>query len=91
MDSIETHPTLAKIGDVNIIYPPTPTKKGQLHSLLGHIGYYRNFVRKYVVIIASLKDFLTKAARFYYDDTSLVNIPLGLKYLGLKPVLEEDA
>ena len=90
-DSIEMHPTLAEIGDAIITYPPTPAIKGSLRSLLSHVGYYKKFVWKYVVIIAPLKDFLTKAAPFFWDDTCRANISLGLKYLGLKAVLGEDA
>ena len=43
------------------------------------------------MITSPLKDFLTKVAQFYRDDTCRVNISLVLKYLGIKPVLGEDA
>ena len=90
-DSSETHPMLAKIGDANIIYLPTPKTKGQLHSLLNHMGYYRNFVRRYAVNIAPLKEWLMKMVWFYCIDPNQANIFLGLKYSGLNLVLGEDA
>ena len=96
MGSIETHSTVAKIGGADtggrvIIYPENNTTRGQLHSILDHTGYYKKFIRGYALITTPLKDLLTKEARFCWDATCRENISLVLKYLGIKPVLGEDA
>jgi hypothetical protein len=44
--------------------PPTSDK--QLHSMLGHIGYYRRFIKRYENITAPLENLLKKAEVFQW-------------------------
>ena len=47
---------------VIILYLPPPTSVTQLRSVLGHTGYYRNFIRGYVEITAPMEKLLKKDA-----------------------------
>jgi hypothetical protein len=51
---------------VVILNMPPPTSAKQLRSTLGHIGYYRRFIRRYANIIASLENILKTAEVFQW-------------------------
>ena len=46
----------------------SPTSVKQLHSTLGHTGYYRWFIRNYLLITAPLEKLLKKAEHFLWTD-----------------------
>jgi hypothetical protein len=51
---------------VVILNMPPPTSTHQCRSTLGHIRYYRKFVRRYVTIIAPLEHLLKKSELFQW-------------------------
>jgi hypothetical protein len=57
---------LAKI--VVIVSLPPPKLVCQLRETLGHIGYYRKFIKGYAQIIAPMEFFLKKDIRFQWNE-----------------------
>ena len=51
---------------VIILDLPSPTSVTQLRSLLGHIGYYRKFIRGYAEITDPMEKLLKKYAKFQW-------------------------
>ena len=51
---------------VIILDLPPPTSATQLRSVLGHIGYYRKFIRGYAEIIAPIEKLLKKYVKFQW-------------------------
>ena len=49
---------------VNILDLPPPTSVTQLRLVLGHIDYYRKFIRGYAEITAPMEKLLKKDAKF---------------------------
>ena len=47
---------------------PPPTLVTQLRSTLGHIGYYRKFIRGYVEITAPMEKLLKKDTKFEWNE-----------------------
>jgi hypothetical protein len=54
----------AKVFVIVNLTPPTSDK--QLRSTLGHIGYYRRFIRRYANITAPLENLLKKDETFQW-------------------------
>ena len=59
-DGILVNPTKVAI----ILDLPLPTSVMQLRSVLGHIGYYRKFIRGYAEITTPMDKLLKKDAKF---------------------------
>ena len=57
---------LAKI--VVIVNLPPPNSVCQLKSKLGHIGYYRKFIRGYAQIIVPMENLLKKDTKYQWND-----------------------
>jgi hypothetical protein len=55
---------LAKVVVIVNMHPPTCAK--QFHSTLGHIGYYRRFIKRYATITAPLENLLKKSEVFQW-------------------------
>jgi hypothetical protein len=55
---------LAKV--VVIVKISPPVSANQLHSMLGHTGYYHRFIRRYENITAPLENLLNKAEVFQW-------------------------
>jgi hypothetical protein len=51
-----------------IVNLPPPTSVKQLRTVLGHIGYYRKFIKGYVQIIAPMAKILTKYFQFQWTE-----------------------
>ncbi len=39
-----------------------------IHAMLGHTGYYRNFIKAYAQITASMEKMLKKDTTFFWDE-----------------------
>ena len=61
-DGILVGPTKVVI----ILDLPPPTSVMQIRSVLGHIGYSRKFIRKYVDITAPMEKLLNKDVKFQW-------------------------
>ena len=64
-DGILVDPTNVVI----ILDLPPPTSVKQLRSTLGHIGYYRKFIRGYAKITAPMENLLKKDAKFQWIES----------------------
>jgi hypothetical protein len=51
---------------VVIVNMPPPTIAKKLHSMLGHIGYYCRFIRRYANITAPLENIIKKSEVFHW-------------------------
>jgi hypothetical protein len=51
-----------------IVKLPPPKSVRQLRATLGHIGYYRKFIKDYVHIIAPMEKLLKKDTRFQWNE-----------------------
>jgi hypothetical protein len=49
---------------VIIVDLPPPTSVRQLHTVLGHIGYYRKFIKGYAQITKPMEKILKKYSKF---------------------------
>ena len=50
--------------------PPPISVKG-VRSFLGHVGFYRRFIKDFSKIVHPLCKFLEKECKFYFDDPVL--------------------
>jgi hypothetical protein len=57
---------ISKILVIREIKPPTSIKK--LRETLGHIGYYKKFIKVHAQITASMENFLKKEAKFQMNE-----------------------
>ena len=69
-----------------LIFPP-PTNVNMLRATLGHIGYYRNFIRGYVVIIAPMEKLLKKDAAFIWSQECQSSFNTLKAKMDSKPIL----
>ena len=56
----------AKITIILDLPPPTTVKK--LRAMLGHTGYYRNFIKGYAYVTALIEKLLKKDTKFQWTD-----------------------
>ena len=57
----------AKVSIIRNLMPPT-TMKG-IRSFLGHVGFYRRFIRYFSKIAKPLYRLLEKDTKFYFDES----------------------
>ena len=55
-----------KIATIVNLPPPTSTKK--LRTMLGHIGYYRKFIKGYAQITAPMEKLLKRNAKYEWTE-----------------------
>ena len=55
-----------KIATIENLEAPKNVK--QLHAMLGHIGYYRKFIKSYAQITALMEKLLKKDVTFFRDE-----------------------
>jgi hypothetical protein len=51
-----------------IVDLPPPTSVKQLHTMLGHTGYYRKFIKGYAQITVPMENLLKKDCQFGWTD-----------------------
>ena len=59
-EGIQVDPMKVKV----ILTLPTPTNKKEVRSFLGHVGYYKRFIKKISHIASPLYTLLTKETKF---------------------------
>lgn len=47
---------------------PAPKTVRQFHTMLGHNGYYKKFIKSYALIIAPMEKLLNKDVTFQWDE-----------------------
>src|SRR3954471_8833816 len=67
----------AKVGAIERM--PQPRDIKGIRSLLGHVGFYRMFIRNFYGISKPLTNLLQKGVRFNFDDKCLISFD-KLKY-----------
>ena len=51
-----------------IVNLPPPTSVKQLHTMLGHTGYYRKFIKGYAQITAPMEKLLKRDAKYKWNE-----------------------
>jgi hypothetical protein len=72
---------------VVIVNLPTPKSVRQLKSTLGHIGYYRNFIRGYQQIIVPMEKLLKKDTKYQWNDECQKSLDILKEKLVTMPIL----
>jgi hypothetical protein len=76
---------LAKI-DVIVNLPP-PELVHQLRETLGHIGYYRKFIKGYAKITAPMENLLKKDIKFQWNDECQESLDILKENMVTPPIL----
>ena len=66
---------------------PPPTLVTQLRSVLGHIGYYRKFIRGYAKITAPMEKLLKKDAKFQWTESCQESLDKLESKMATAPIL----
>jgi len=48
---------------------PMPSSMKQVRSFLGHVGFYRRFIKDFIKVVCSLTNLFTKDAPFVIDES----------------------
>ena len=72
---------------VIILDLPPPTSVTQLISMLGHIGYYRKFIKGYVEITTPMEKLLKKDAKFQWMEPCQESLDKLNKNMAIVPIL----
>ena len=76
---------LAKIYIITQIRIPSSQK--EVHSFLGHVGYYRRFIPNFTSLATPLFKLLSKEAEFKWDDECQISFEILKHKLSTTPVL----
>jgi hypothetical protein len=76
---------LAKIHIITQIRIPSSQK--EVHSFLGHAGYYRRFILNFTSLATPLFNLLSKEAKFKWDDECQISFEILKQKLSTNPVL----
>ena len=66
---------------------PPPTSVMQIRSVLGHIGYYRKFIRGYATITTPMEKLLKKDTKFQWTTTCQESLDKLKKAMATTPIL----
>jgi len=72
---------------VVILNLEVPRSLKQLCSTMGHMGYYRKFIKGYAQIIAPMEKLLKKDFTFYYNDDCKKSLDLLKENMATAPIL----
>jgi hypothetical protein len=75
----------AKITVILDLEPPTLVR--QMRENLGHVGYYRKFIKEYVHITSPMETFLKKEAKFRWNEDCQKGLDTLKKKLVTMPIL----
>ena len=70
-----------------IINLPVLKIEKQMHSILGHTGYYQKFIQGYALITTPMEKFLKKDVSFFWDDECQKSFELLQEKMVLAPIL----
>jgi hypothetical protein len=70
-----------------IVNLPPPTSVRQLHTILGHIGYYRNFIKDYAQITTPMEKLLNKDSKFQWIEKCQYKFDTLKKKMVTAPIL----
>ena len=76
----------AKIEVIEQLPPPTNVKG--IRSFLGHVGFYRHFIKDFSHIATPLTSLLAKDAPFEFDDECLNDFQIVKKALISAPIIQ---
>ena len=70
-----------------IVNLPPPTSMKQLRTTLGHIGYYRKFIKGYVQITAPMEKLLKRDAKYEWNDELQKSLDILKEKMVTAPIL----
>jgi hypothetical protein len=76
----------AKIEVIEQLPPPMNVK--EIRSFLGHVGFYRRFIKDFSYIARPLTRLLAKDVPFEFDDACLRSFEILKKALILAPIIQ---
>ena len=68
--------------------PPPPTNVKGIHSFLGHVGFYRHFIKNFSQIARPLTSLLAKDAPFIFNNDCHEAFQILSKALILAPIIQ---
>ena len=74
-----------KVAIIKTLMPPT-TVKG-IRSFLGHVGFYRRFIKDFLKVSRPLCRLLEKDAKFYFDESCRSEFDEIKSYLVTSPIM----
>ena len=64
-----------------------PQSQKEVRNFLGHVGYYRRFIKKFTTIATPMFKLLTKNVSFYWDSYCQIAFDTLKEKLSIAPVL----
>jgi hypothetical protein len=64
-----------------------PSSQKEVHSFLGHVGYYRRFIPNFTSLATPLFKLLSKEAEFKWDDECQISFEILKQKLSTTPIL----